>query len=247
MTLRTLIIVLLSLLVFAGGGFFVWMSAGGGPYTPTGHRMSGSAPLDAKATRLLVLGTSLTAKYDWPDQVAASLSRCIGSQIEVDKIAAVGMNSDWGVAQLQRVEQLQPDVILIEFTINDSDITDGVRLAASRLNHQRLVDHLRDRFPNSRIALVTMSPAQGLRAAVRPFRARYENMYRELAHEFDLDLIDLAPVWKSALEADSADEMLPDGIHPSEDAVKAVAIAPLVERTASLYGLDCDLFAPTGG
>ncbi len=216
---------------------------------PKGHRIASASPAltDQRPLRIAVLGTSLTARYAWPEGLRAGLEACLGRPAEIAKTAKAGAGSDWGVEAAAGVAADQPDLTLIEFSINDADLSDWVRgggasLEGSRRRHLAMIDALRAANPAMRIALVTMSPAHGPRGWVRPFLGAHEDMYRRLAEGMDLDLIDLAPLWAAALEG-GADTLppdpLPDGLHPTEAAVTEVALPAMIAQAGEIVGAGC--------
>ena len=152
--------------------------------------------------------------------------------------AQPGMGSDWGVGAVHDVAATRPDLTLIEFSIIDADLTDGAWLDEARRRHEGMIGALRAAKPAMRVVLVTMSPAHGPRGWVRPFLGAHEDMYRRLAAELDLDLIDLAPIWAAALK-DRGGGLLPDGLHPTDEAATEVALPPLVTQTGAILGGAC--------
>lgn len=205
-----------------------------------GHRTAGvalSLP-DQRAPRVAILGTSLTARYSWPEGLRAGLVACLGRAVDLTTNARPGAGSDWGKKAAHEVAAAQPDLTLIEFSINDADLTDGAWLDDARRRHQAMVEILRAANPDMRIALVTMSPAHGPRGWVRLFLGAYEDMYRRLAVEMDLDLIDLAPIWAAALQ-DRGVEIMPDGLHPTEAAVTEVALPTVISQVGKIAGASC--------
>lgn len=162
---------------------------------------------------ITVFGTSLSAvPQTWPDRLGARLTACRGAPVHVARVAGPGMGSGWATGQVGRVVATAPDLVLIEFAINDADLRDGVSMALSRQQHIDLIAALRNALPGSQIALMTMSPAQGPRGWIRPRLAAHYDQYRSLATTERLGLIDVHPRWlalprdRRGLEA--------DGLHP---------------------------------
>ena len=207
---------------------------------PAGHRIAGPAPAlpDQRALTVAILGTSLTARYAWPEAMRAGLEACLGHPVTVSRTARAGAGSGWGVEAARDVAALRPDLTLIEFSINDADLTDGAWLGAAKRRHRAMIGTLRADNPDRRIALVTMSPAHGPRGWVRPFLGAHEDMYRRLAQDMDVDLIDLAPLWAAALAGGDAG-LLPDGLHPTEAAVTEIALPTMIRRVGKIVGASC--------
>jgi len=134
---------------------------------------------------------------------------------------------------------VQPDIVLIEFTINDADIRDGVWPEQSRENHRVMVAALRKAVPEVSLALVTLNPPLGCRRLTRPFLARYLDLYATLAMEEKLGLIDLDPVWRAALDKGAARKLLPDGLHPAPAGVENITIPALLAAVGPAISEAC--------
>lgn len=185
--------------------------------------------------KIVAFGTSLTAGNAWPDRLASSLSACFGHRVDVTRVAAPGAGSAWAIKAVQNVVVLEPDVVLVEFAINDADLRDGVDLATSRLQHAALFDTLARELPKAQVVAMTMSPAYGVRRLLRP---RLGNAYAqvvELATERGLALVDLYPRW---LEMNDK-ALLPDGVHPTDAATLRVIDPTLLNAFAKATGRSC--------
>lgn len=195
------------------------------------HRMPGAALSAEGPVRIVALGTSLTAGGDWTAPLSAALSACAARPVEIVPVAMPGRGSDWGVEEMDEVIALQPDLVLIEFSINDADLAEGRSLASALADHETILDALHEAVP----VLVTMSPAFGPRGWLRPRLAAHEAQYRELAEARRIGLIDLAPVWHHALAAaPDRRALMPDGLHPTSDAVAAIAFPVLRQELGKL-------------
>lgn len=185
--------------------------------------------------RIVVLGTSLSAPpQTWPAALALALDTCRGGTASVVPVAGPGRGSDWGLGQIARVVDAAPDVVLIEFAINDADLRDGLSARHSAENHRRVVAGIAAALPRARIALMTMSPAQGPRGWIRPFLpARYAAQH-DLATELGIGLVDLYPRWMAMSRPWK--EIAADGLHPDPVVAEAVIVPVLA---AYLGGPDC--------
>lgn len=171
--------------------------------------------------RVTVLGTSLTADYDWPER----LETCAETALSVTKIAKGGAGSDWGERQLDLVSATEPDVVLVEFAINDADLRRGISLKKSHTHHRAILLHLRQHHPEAQIVLMTMNSAHGPRRyLLRPRLPAYYDLYQDLAHEFETGLLDLYPRWR-ALDKAARDQA--DGLHPSQASAARVILPAL--------------------
>lgn len=185
-----------------------------------------AAPGDGPLT-LAVLGTSLSLRATWPDAVAARLSDCLGREVRVAVTARAGAASDWGVTMADSVLAARPDVVIVEFMINDGDLRDGLWPAASRANHREIVRRLRDLPEPPQVVLLATNPVGGIARATRPFLPRYYEMSAALSREMGLAFLDGTARWQGP-DAPAAGA---DGVHPdpaAETALYAGALAGLV-------------------
>lgn len=231
-------ILLLLLLVLVAGGLWAAGRAAGlyaaEPPLPA-HRLPDPVPAPGTGPfRIVALGTSLTARGDWPDSLGARLSACAGRPVTVERVAKAGAGSNWGRDQAAAVLALAPDLVLIEFAINDADLRDGVSLARARDNHLALIGALGADRPGLPLMLMTMNRAEGLRGLMRPRLAAYHAQYRDLAAGQGLGLVDLAPLWAAALAAGRGPELLPDGLHPTDAAVAEIALPAMEAQIGRL-------------
>lgn len=181
------------------------------------------SPGDGGVMTLAVLGTSLTARADWPEALRDRIAACSGREVRLVRVAEPGAYSGWGMAQVPALIAAAPDLVLVEFTINDADLRDGIGRAQSRDNHAEIIGRIRAARPEAAIGLLVLNPPRGLRALTRPFLGRYREIYRDLAQEEGVGLLDLHETWRKALALQP--DLLPDGLHPTPEAVASVAQA----------------------
>lgn len=209
----------LALLLLAGGAL-AWLLAQPRPGTVAlpDAALPGWPPAGTTPLRLVAFGTSLTARYGWPQALAARLAECLGRPVTAEVVAGPGMGSAWGVSQLGRVRAAAPDLVLVEFATNDSDLRLGVGLAAARANHEAIIAGLREGGARPAVLLLTMNPAFGLRGLSRPFLAAHNAQAAALARVHGAGFVDLAPRWQAAIAAGGRENLVPDGLHPAEAA-----------------------------
>ena len=209
-----------------------------GPAIPADRPLLPWPPGAAGPARIVAFGTSLTAANAWPEGLATALADCLGHAVEIRRVARPGAGSAWALGQIGQVAAAAPDLVLIEFAINDADILDGVAPARALAQHEALVAGLGAALPGVRLMLMTTSPVSGiLRQAQRPRLARHYADYRRLADRSGIALADLAPRWQAALAAG-----LPapaDGLHPDDAATAAVAVPALAALIGHAAGRDC--------
>lgn len=175
--------------------------------------------------RLVFIGTSLTHGEIWPGAVAAALSACRPGGVVAEIVALPGAASPWGVDALDKALAMRPHVVAIEYAINDASLWRGVTLARSRANHEEMIRRIR--AAGATPVLATMNHAFGREAWERPGLAAYEALYRALAVELSVGLVDIAPRWR-ALDADALTRRMPDGLHPTPEATIEIVVPAFV-------------------
>jgi lysophospholipase L1-like esterase len=191
-------------------------------------------PQSENSMRVVTFGTSLTNQNEWQKDLSLELSRYLSKDVRVYKVALGGKNSRWGLENLSRVVEFRPQIILIEFVINDSDIRHRLLLKESRDNHVAIINRLKAELPNVKIYLMTMSPALGLRRwLLRPFMPRYNAQYQEICNMLGIEFIDIAPLWhQPSVDLRAA---IPDGLHPTREAVLQITV-PAIAKAISKSG-----------
>ncbi len=173
------------------------------------------------------LGTSLIARGGWLAPLGTMLTQRLGRPVQTMNLGGAGRTSAWGVQMAQRAAAPRPDVVLVEFSINDADIRNLMSFRESYDNAREIVKRIRSSSPRTKIYLMTMNPALGLKAAVRPFLPSYYQTWRDAAHSANVQLIDIYPRWV-ALGPERLRTLIPDGTHPTEAAGRYIILPPLV-------------------
>jgi lysophospholipase L1-like esterase len=169
--------------------------------------------LTAGPLRMTVFGTSLSAPpQTWPDALAAQLATCWRSPVVMTRVVGLGMGSAWALDQVEQVRATKPDLILVEFAINDADIRDGASVSLAYSQHRTLLSDLKLALPQASIVLMTMNPAQGPRGWLRPRLAAHYGQYPALARAAGAGLADIYPRWLALPRA--ARGLQADGLHP---------------------------------
>ena len=172
---------------------------------------------------IAVFGTSLSSpRYDWPDALAQTLGACLGRPVTLTRVTRAGAGIAWAEGQVDAVRAQGPDLVLMEFSANDADLRDGLRLAEARARTGRVLDAL-EGIP---VVLMTMNPAQGLRGVLRPRLGAHHDAYRALAAARDLGLVDLETRWRQRPRAARG---LADGLHPAPEAARGLIVPALAE------------------
>lgn len=231
------------LLIFAfggaiAGGLHLWrfgalqaLLSAGPPAEDVAPR--GAAPIPpGRPLRLAAIGTSLTSSNAWPERLVALLESCRPEGVALQRVARAGAASDWGeraVAGYFADASPPPDIVIMEFAINDASLARGVPLSESAAIHRRMLAGAAALRPAPIVFLTTMNPAWGGNARERPGLDAYFAMYRDLARETGGPaLVDVAPDWR-ALSAADRGALVPDGLHPTDAAQARVLVPRLFE------------------
>jgi lysophospholipase L1-like esterase len=180
-------------------------------------------PSETHPTTIAALGTSLTRDGGWVAALEEKLRACGNEGVRVLNFGGSGETSEWGRTQIERVAAERPDVLLIEFAINDAHLLKGMSRARARENIEVIVTEVRRHVPSVRVLLLSMNPVHGLRGWARPLYNWYNDDYGPLASHLGAEWIDLRPVW-IASGLDLADA-IPDGVHPQGHAASEVGDA----------------------
>ena len=214
---------LLARLLFSMGALFSIAQAGAGLVRN----------LEAgKPQTVVTYGTSLTAGGAWVGQLGAALEARWPGRAKVVNSAQSGMWSKWGVENLDgRVIAKKPDTVLIEFGINDAYLEYKTPVAGARAHLETMIDRILAAKADTEIILMTMNPPVGVHLERRPAIAEYYEMYRSVAKERDLQLVDHAANWAPVLVNDRKrfDRYVPDGIHPGPEGCREVITPALLK------------------
>ena len=190
------------------------------------------------ATKVLFVGTSLTAGYGLTPELAypaivAKLAEADGLPIQIVNAGLSGETSAGALRRMDWLLRTPADVIVIETGANDA--LRGLDPDSTRANLERIIAIIRQAQPRARIVLVQMEapPNYGI-GYVRRFRAMYGDVARVervVLAPFLLDGVAGLPVLNQA-----------DGIHPNRRGAELVAgnvwkaLKPVVERVETAAG-----------
>ena len=166
---------------------------------------------------LVAYGTSLSAIGAWVDQLRTVADQQFPGLATVINGAQGGANSDWGREKLEeKVLSQKPDTVLLEFSVNDA-VGPNKTAAHTRANLEQMIDQILQANPECEIILQVMNPPVGHTKADRPNLAAHDQVYRDVAKERGLRLIDHNPAWMALMKKDPVRFMLlsPDLIHPT--------------------------------
>lgn len=178
------------------------------------------------ATRILVLGDSLTAGFGlapdeaFPVRLAARL-KADGYDVEVANAGVSGDTTSGGLARLDWALVAHPDIVLLELGANDMLRGIDPKLAQSNL------DAMLARLTAVHIKVLLI----GMKAPGNwgtDYRQVFDGIYPALAEKYGV------PLYPFFLDGVALDEKLnqADGLHPNKAGVEVIVtrIAPAIER-----------------
>lgn len=192
-----------------------------------------------KAQTVVTYGTSLTECARWVSDLRAGLERSFPGRAKVVNSAKSAMWSTWGVKNLeQRVIGKKPDTVLIEFSINDAYLSYKTSVPQARSNLVEMIDRILKANASCEVILMVMNPPVGGHLEQRPKITDYNQMYRDVAKDRKLLLIDHHPNWEKIRKADPElfRKYMPDGIHPGAEGCTKV-VTPEIFKALGLTAL----------
>lgn len=182
-----------------------------------------------KTQTVVTYGTSLTEGGAWVPMLQAWFNGRYKGLVSVVNGAKSGMNSSWGLSNVQKqVVDKHPDLVFVEFAINDAVLRFNITPAQARSNLDGILTAIRTGNPKAEIVLMTMNAAidaGGKNAGTtRPKLADYYANYTACAAEQKLALVDNFPAWRKLAESDSATfiSYAADGLHPNKTGLAAI-------------------------
>ena len=188
---------------------------------------------------IVAYGTSLTEGGSWVKDLADALEKKYPGLATVINSGGSGQWSRWGVANLEeRVIVKKPDVVFIEFAVNDSVARFNGSVEEARQNLNIIINRILESNSKCEIILMTMTPADKHPVGHFSYRlniADYYEMYREEAKKHQLMLIDHAPNWLALQASDKTlfDKLVPDSIHPTAEG-NAHIVTPLILKSLGI-------------
>lgn len=187
---------------------------------------------------VLLVGTSLTKRGDWPEKLERALASCAPQGIKVERLAKSGAGIRWGLPALQTrlsdTSLARPDITIVELSGNDASLRQGLPLFLARKKTLLLIEMIRG--AGSVPFLSTMNPGWESKAITRPGQARYHGMYRDITAKTGAGLIDTVPQWL-ALPTGIRTRVVPDGGHPNDEGARLITIPAFL---AALTPLVCN-------
>ena len=193
-------------------------------------------PARAEPLRILALGDSLTAGYQLPPEAAFPVQleaalKARGHDVIVINAGVSGDTTAAGLARLDWSLGEGADAVIVELGANDA--LRGLPTASARANLDKIVASLSERGIPVLLAGIAAPRNMG-----DEYVAEFERMYAEIAAEYD------AILYPNFLEGIpiSAETVLPDGIHPTQQGVAIIVegilpkVEELIERAGAARG-----------
>lgn len=171
---------------------------------------------------LVVYGTSITKLGSgplWVSEVGNMLNEKYNNNLTLFNKGGSGRNSQWATQNFNdSVLVNNPNTVIIEFSVNDAVERFDIDPAQSKKNTQWMIDKLKGQNAEVILLVVSSNPLREA-ATKRPDLEAYINVYRELAKENKIQLIDFSPVWEKVMKEKgekSFRNYLSDGVHPTK-------------------------------
>ena len=178
-----------------------------------------AAALAREDPTVVFYGTSLTKSGGWAEVLIEALKPGRPGLTGINA-AADGQHSRWGVENFDpRVLHAKPTILFLEFAVNDALARFEISVEESRRNLETMISRF-EATGDGAVVLQVMNPVLDRPAGHtghRPHLAHYEKMYRSVARERKVSLVDHAPHWERVLQRSEAEfrVAVPDGLHPS--------------------------------
>ena len=197
-----------------------------------------------KKVTIVTMGTSLTGLWpgvlvndwlnqEWPGQVTLC-NEGMGASASSHLGFSGNPQANSGLGKLDAVIAHKPDVVFIEFGVNDAFLPYKISLEESKKNLNTMVDRILEANPATEIILQTMNSVMdhatlGVHATDRPQVAAYYQGYRDVAKARGLLLVDHYPNWLKIMTDDLPlfDRLVPDRIHPQVPGLRQVLLPEL--------------------
>jgi alpha-L-rhamnosidase/acyl-CoA thioesterase-1 len=197
---------------------------------------------DKETLKIACLGTSLSAgNSSWFAVMEEWLVEQYGEHAEFYNYAIAASassvpNETCGLVQCDKLNVIRPDVVFIEFGINDAYGPYYISLEDSRDNLEKMIGRLKSSNPEVEIILQTMNVVIDMpelnmsEATKRPALTDYYDGYRQVAADMGLLLIDHYPNWRNLFESKGREvfiKYVPDGIHPKYEGYRKILLPEL--------------------
>ena len=189
---------------------------------------------------VVIYGTSLSKSGAWVPQLQQTLDARFPGLVTLTNSARGGQHSGWGAAHVDSaVIALKPDVVFIEFAINDAVTRFDLSLDTVRRNVDTVLDRIATVLPACEVILQIMNPAFGKaegESAHRRNQDAYQQIYRDAAKRRGLLLVDHSVAWNHLLATEgeaAVKKLIPEGVHPNVEGWRRL-VTPTLHRALDL-------------
>jgi len=163
--------------------------------------------------------------------VATGLEQAYGSPIELHNFAVAGWTSDHGLADVERVESVNPQLVIVAYGMNDASYAAPAELAG---NVGALIRQVRRTSPDAEFVIVSpMLPNPEADPRVMPRFPAYRDALARLSGR-GVVLADVTTLWTQLLARKTYYDVTGNGLnHPNDFGHRLYAqviLAQLVER-----------------
>ncbi len=166
-------------------------------------------------------GANASALYDaapyqpaYPELVRRQLAERFRGQVELKNLAVGGTDTGWGLTQIDKVVEAQPQLVILAFGMNDS----GGRSAQSyQETTKQMIAKIREKLPECEFILVaTMLGNRDWTRLKHEVFPQYREVLKELV-EPGVALADLTSIWAGFLELKQDWDQTGNGVnHPND-------------------------------
>ena len=189
---------------------------------------------------VVIYGTSLSKGGAWVPQLRATFDARFPGLVTLTNSARGGQHSGWGAAHVDSaVIAIKPDVVFIEFAINDAVTRFDLSLDTIRRNVDKILDRIAAVLPTCEVILQIMNPAFGKaegESAHRRNQDAYQQIYRDAAKRRGLLLVDHSVAWNHLLATEgeaAVKKLIPEGVHPNVEGWRRL-VTPTLHRALDL-------------
>lgn len=209
---------------------------------------------DGENLKVAAIGTSLTksASAVWFDTQLSDWLNTLGpGRVTMFNDAIAGSASSYGAGatgqpaassgltnQLPAALAHSPDVVFVEFAMNDAYLPYAVDLVTSKSNLKNMIDQILASGPRTEVVVQTMNNCLpgSIHAQDRPQLAAYCQGYRDViaayyANNSRVVFVDNYPAWANLYETNPTlwNSYVPDGIHPWANSGTAAITIPKIQ------------------
>ena len=182
---------------------------------------------DKKTLKLALLGDSISTGCNasgwakvaphqppYQDLLVLHLEAAYGAEVKLENFAVGGTNTDWGVANIGKVADAKPDLVILAFGMNDSS---GRPAKDYQANIQKMIDAARKGNQDVEIVLVaTMLGNKDWVALKQDLFPQYRDALAELC-EPGVALADMTSLWAELLKEKQDWDLTGNGVnHPND-------------------------------